>query len=116
MIKKSIYIFSILFLGYGCTSNDKIIEPQKMKLVMWDMITADEYNKLIVAKDSSFVIQKHNISLYNNIFALHKISKQQFYNSYQYYQSHPNEMKILLDSIAAFGIKKRDSSANRLVK
>lgn len=76
---------------------------------MWDVINADEWMKAASIKDSTVIAKKQNIALYNKIFALHKITKQQFYDSYNYYQTHPNEMKMLLDSVAAYGIKKRDS-------
>jgi hypothetical protein len=76
---------------------------------MWDMITADEWMKLAVAKDSTIPLKKENISQYNKIFSLHKISKDEFFNSYTFYKTHPNQMKILLDSLTAFSIRKRDT-------
>ena len=93
-------IFYTLFVSIfiACSGNKKPLPVQKMKVV----------------KDSTIVIKKENIALYNKIFDLHKISKDEFYNSYNYYENHPNEMKILLDSISAYGIKKRDTLTNHL--
>lgn len=81
---------------------------------MWDIVNADEWIKIAAIKDSTIVLKKENIALYNKIFALHKITKDEFYSSYNYYENHPNEMKILLDSISAYGIKKRDTLTNHL--
>jgi Domain of unknown function (DUF4296) len=108
-------LFFSLFIT-ACNSNKKVLPIQQMKVVMWDIITTDEWMKLSATKDSSILLKKENISLYNKIFGLHKISKDEFYNSYEYYQAHPNEMKILLDSVAAFGIKKRDTLTNHIGK
>ncbi len=113
-MKKLIFYTLFVLIFASCSSNKKTIPIQKMKLVMWDIINADEWMKFAAAKDSTISIKKENIALYNKIFALHKISKDEFYNSYSYYENHPNEMKILLDSISAFGIKKRDTLTNHL--
>jgi hypothetical protein len=79
---------------------------------MWDMITADAWMKQQFPIDSIVDSTKRNIALYNKVFSLNKISKEDYYASYNYYKAHPNEMKILLDSVAAFGIRKRDTLTN----
>ena len=96
----------------ACSGHNKPLPIQKMKVVMWDVVNADEWMKFASIKDSTIAIKKENIALYNKIFALHKITKDEFYSSYNYYENHPNEMKILLDSISAYGIKKRDTLTN----
>ena len=113
-MRNLIYILIFSTLLFACNGKSKVIAIPKMKFIMWDIVNADEWMKLAVAKDSSITIKKENIALYNKIFTLHKITKDEFYNSYNYYETHPNEMKILLDSIAAFGIRKRDTLTNHL--
>ena len=112
MRKTSFYILALLTILIACNSNKQLLPIQKMKVVMWDMVNADEWMKLAAVKDSTIILKKENIALYNKVFALHKISKDEFYTSYSYYQNHPNEMKILLDSIAAYGVKQRDTLTN----
>ena len=114
MKKKCFYTLTFLMIFAACKSNKNILPQQKMKLVMWDIVNADEWIKIAAIKDSTIVLKKENIALYNKIFALHKITKDEFYSSYNYYENHPNEMKILLDSISAYGIKKRDTLTNHL--
>jgi hypothetical protein len=87
-----------------------------MKLVMWDVITADEWMRKQFSTDSIIDSTKKNIALYNKIYALHKITKEDYYSSYYYYKNHPNEMKTLLDSLAAFGTRKRDTLTNHIGK
>lgn len=79
---------------------------------MLDLATADEWNKININRDSSLINKKQNISYYNQIFSMHNISKDDFYNSIKYYQNNPNELKPLLDSLNNFANKKRDSILN----
>jgi hypothetical protein len=83
-----------------------------MKVIMLDLATADEWEKIKINNDSSNHLNKQNISHYNKIFLLHQVSKQDFYASYQAYQNNPLEMKILLDSLTSYSNKKRDSVFN----
>jgi hypothetical protein len=110
------YIIFIVVVLIGCNQQSDVIPPTQMKQIMWDMITADEWLKLAAKKDSSVIYKKQQTSLYNKIFTINKTTKEAFYSSYQYYQTHPNEMKILLDSLSAFGIRKRDTITNHLGK
>lgn len=103
--------FSLMIFFAGC-HQQKIIPLQKMKLVLWDITLADEYAKIKLQQNALVFIKKENLSLYNKVFSLHQVSKDEFYESYTYYQSHPIEMKTLLDSLAAYGIRKRDSLNN----
>lgn len=115
---RTITFYSLFFmvLALACKNTTTILPPTQMKLIMWDMITADEWLKLAANKDSSIIRKKQNTSLYNKVFALNKTSKEIFYYSYQYYQSHPTEMKVLLDSLSVYGIRKRDTITNHLSK
>lgn len=81
---------------------------------MWDILTSDELVKLKKEKDSTLNFNIENNKNYTSIFKFHKIEKDFFYSSYNYYQSNPIEMKILLDSISRFGVRKRDAIANHL--
>lgn len=115
MRKRSfLFIVSIAFMC--CKSKPKAIKIPQMKLIVWDMLTADEWMKLAVSKDALVQFKKENIRYYNKIFALHKVSKEDFYSSFTFYQTHPNEMKILLDSLVAYGIRKRDTLTNNIGK
>ncbi len=102
----------ILFL-FACKSKKKVIEIPKMKLIMWDMVTADALVQQQFALDSIIDSTKKNVGYYNKIFALNNVSKEEYFDSYNYYTQHPNEMKILLDSLAAFGVRMRDSATNK---
>jgi Domain of unknown function (DUF4296) len=114
-MKKNVLIILLTTCSLlACKHNATIIPPQQMKLIMWDMVTADEWLKIAAKSDSNIVATKQNTSLYNKVFILHKTTKETFYNSYKFYQTHPNEMKLLLDSLSVYAIKKRDTITNHL--
>jgi len=90
----------------ACSSKYRASEPlaiNDMKTIMWDMETADVWFNQIPLTDSVHRTRQMNIQLYEQVLASHNITKQQFYNSYQYYQAKPDQMKILIDSVVAYG-------------
>ena len=107
-----VLLLCLLFLA--CKHKPQVLPINKMKMVMWDMVSVDEWMKITASKDSTQLLKKQNISLYNKVFATHQITKEDFYNSYNYYQNHPNDMKILMDSLMSYGTKKRDTVVNHI--
>lgn len=90
----------------ACSKKPKANEPlaiNDMKTILWDIENADVWFSQIPMADSIHKTRQMNIQLYEQVFASHNITKQQFYNSYQYYQTRPDKMKILIDSVVAYG-------------
>ena len=50
---------------------------------------------------------KEDIPLYEQVFAVHKISKKQFFDSYHYYEAHPVAYKELIDSLESYANKQK---------
>jgi len=73
---------------------------------MWDMIRADQYVSDFLLKDSTKKRKPESIKLYEEIFQIHKISREQFKNSLDYYTSRPELLRPILDSLA----KKKDNT------
>jgi len=80
----------------------------QMKTVMWDMMKADELNNLQSTNDTGFAGKKMNFAYYEQVFKLHNISREQFYRSLKYYESHPPQMKILIDSLDLYAARERN--------
>lgn len=95
----------MLFCILGCSNNKSkssgILPKEKMQAVMWDIIGADVFSEQFIKKDSVKNPSMENMQLQNKIFAIHKITKVDFYKSYDYYIAHADQMKIILDSITA---------------
>lgn len=96
-------LFFVLFLLTSCKGDsnapDDILEPDKMQTVLWDVIKADAFTAEFIKKDTLKNATDENLKLQQQIFAIHKISKDDFYKSYEYYQNNPIQFKILLDSM-----------------
>ena len=102
-----------IFLGTGCRSkNQNIIGIDSMKVVMWDMLRADELYLRMTIKDSLAKGRREDIRLYEEIFAIHKITRGKFDSSYKYYAAHPADFKILIDSLDAFATRERTKVFN----
>jgi hypothetical protein len=94
-------------------SNEQLLDINEMKVIVWDMLKADELYTVQQAKDSTLRIQKKNLVYYEKIFAYHKISRSSFYKSFEYYEAHPPQMKELLDSLDQYATRERNRSFMR---
>ena len=105
-------VFVILFFTFlfSCSRSGvprDIVEPEKMKLVLFDMVRADEFANNYVVNDSAKNKRDETFLLYEQVFRIHKINKEQFYKSYSYYQQNPDKNKALYDSINAYATRKK---------
>jgi hypothetical protein len=79
-----------------------IIPEKEMQKILWDIIQADQFNSQFLKKDSAKLnVKAETMKLYDEIFQIHHVSREQFKKSYQYYISHPDITKPMLDSLAA---------------
>ena len=102
-------LFLSLFISCRFTSSKKeILGIDSMKVVMWDMLKADELFIRILVKDTLASKKKENIRLYEEVFLIHHTTKKQFDSSYKFYASHPFQFKILVDSLDAFSNREKN--------
>jgi Domain of unknown function (DUF4296) len=117
-MRKAFLIATALFCTFGCAdksgSFSGLLNRQKMQAVMWDIIGADTFTEQFIKKDSSKNAPLENMRLQNKIFALHKVTRADFYKSYDYYISHSDLMKVILDSMTAKAERDRDKMIRQL--
>jgi hypothetical protein len=101
-----IIISSLLF---SCSSSVPrgIIGPDEMKQIVFDLIRADQFIDNYVTKDTTANVKERRITLYQQVFAIYEVSKEEFYKSYAYYQQHPDKNKVLFDSLNAYGNRRK---------
>lgn len=98
---KKVFVFVMLLASCG-SKNDipkGVMKPEKMQLVLFDMIRADNFAFDFITKDSSKKPEAELVKLQQKVFAIHKISRDDFYKSYEFYKAHPNIMEPMLDSM-----------------
>ncbi len=105
---KATFFFLTVFILLACSSPvpKGIIPPHRMQQIVFDLIKADEFINNFVVKDSTVNIKTRRISLYEQVFNIHKVSKDYFYKSYRYYQQYPDKNKVLFDSLYAVANRK----------
>ncbi|MEY2916451.1 MAG: hypothetical protein RIS73_165 [Bacteroidota bacterium] len=101
-MQKYIVVLCTFFL-FSCENKNSIpsgiLKPQKMEIVLWDILCADVFAFDFIKKDTLKNPELENVILQQKIFAVHKISKEEFYKSYEFYKAHPNIMQPMLDSL-----------------
>jgi len=100
----------LVFLFTACkdTVPKNVLSPKEMQAVLNDVFRADELANIYNNKDSLYKKTDKRSELYQTVFKIHHISKEQFRESFQFYQSRPDLLKPILDSL--------QSQNNRLTK
>jgi hypothetical protein len=116
--------FGLIFLFVACTNKDKVptdvLSQEDMGKVMWDMIQADRFSLQYLTRDTSLNIKTENFKLYEQVFQVHKITRDEFIHSYKFYLSRPDLNKVIFDTLSARGerrrteIYKKDSTDKKL--
>lgn len=104
-MKKALFLLAIVILGYSCNNKEKapekLLSRDKMEDILWDLMRADLFiNNYMLVKDTALDKKKQGIELYSQILKLHKVSQEQFRESFLYYRSQPDELKVLMDSLS----------------
>lgn len=103
-MKKWLYLFFICLLAIGCKNkggDNSIIPIVKMQAILTDLMKADQFiSDFRVPRDTVMNRDVESIKLYQQVFTIHGISKAQFEQSLTYYQSRPDLLKAMMDSIS----------------
>ena len=109
-----------MLLVVGCSDKDNIpsgiIPRDEMEKILWDMVQADQYSSLYLLKDSARInVKEETLKLYQEVFLLHQVSREEFSKSFQYYQEHPELTRNVFDSLLTRGNRLRTESYSRPV-
>jgi hypothetical protein len=111
-------LVGILLAVSSCSDKNKIpagiLPHDKMEAVMWDVIQSEQYSAAYLAKDSAHInLKLENLRLYDEVFRLHKVSREEFLKSYQYYMGRADLAQVLFDSLLSKGNRLRTESYGR---
>lgn len=111
-ITVSIILLFLVYIFLSCNRKPEIkmevLPFDTMKIVIWELLNADEWNNLQLQKDTTLRRAKNNLKLYQKVFAIHHIDKDNFYYSYKFYEEHPDKMKTLMDTLSSFSQKQKE--------
>ena len=95
-------IASILFLiscSHKETTPAYVLSPVKMRMIFTDAFKADEMAGYYMIHDTTYGGLEKHAEMYNTIFKIHHVTKDQFKRSLDYYETHPTLLKAMLDSM-----------------
>jgi Domain of unknown function (DUF4296) len=111
-MRKIFILLTGLSLLNSCGNKDKlpagVLKPEKMQAVLWDVIKADVFTTEFIKKDSSKNATAENLKLQQQIFAIHKVTRADFYSSYDYYKTNTAEFKKIIDSMVTQAERKKE--------
>lgn len=104
MTRIHLMVFVVFFVA--CTNNSKVpkdvIPQEEMKRIMWDMVQADRFVSEFVDKPGDTIDNRADgFKVYEQVFKLHGISREDFLNSYKFYLGRPDLTRTMFDSISA---------------
>ena len=100
--------FVVFLSSCASSSVEKNLVPfDKMKTVMLQLIQVDEFYNRTSFRDSTLRLEKKNVVFYKQVFELNGVDRDHFYTTLDYYEKHPIEMKVLMDSVNALCKKKK---------
>ena len=107
---KQFSVFILLIYCAACSSPNKIpddiMDVNKMKPIVWDMMRANSLSQNLRKTDTNLV-KKETLANYERVFKVHGVTKETFFKSYNYYLQHPDKNKILMDTLVAYANRQR---------
>jgi hypothetical protein len=104
-MRKVLICFFIPLILSSCYSADdipkNIIKPEKMKVILWDVIRAQTLAQETALKDSNLNVAIETKELSKKVFKIHKTDSIHFVQSYNWYVKHPASLKLIFDSLYA---------------
>ena len=100
---KNFFLCLLAFILVSCSGKNKvpagIIQQKEMQHILWDMIRAQALSGEMTRKDSTINEVAETKILTQKVFEIHHITSSAFDQSYAWYTSHPEIMRIIFDSM-----------------
>jgi hypothetical protein len=98
-MKNALFIFLILIFSCQPIAKENLVDINKMKIIVWQLMQVDEYYLRVSLLDSTWRMNKKNVQMYQQVFDLNKVDRTVFYITIADLESHPDEFKKLMDSV-----------------
>lgn len=112
-MKNISYLIVGFFLLASCGGKNKvpkeIMQPAKMQNILWDVVRSQALAAEEARKDSTINEIAQTKVFVQKVFKIHKVTSDEYDKSYKWYTSHPDIMKVLLDSLSS-QIQEKDKS------
>ena len=103
---RAILVALSCFFLFACTNTSRVPEgilpKKKMESILWDIVQVERYTTFYIMRDTS---RKNpdleRFKMYDQVFDIHKVSRENFLKSYKFYLARPDLGKVIFDSISA---------------
>jgi hypothetical protein len=103
-----------ILLVFSCADKStvpkNIVQIKDMQHIVWEIMQSDELALQNKLADSSVNLKNESFRLYDQVFAIHKISRDQYYRSYRYYQQVPFLYRDLMDGVKKIADKEKKAA------
>lgn len=100
---RNVFICLLIVGLYACGGPGipkDVMKKEKMQMVMWDMLQADDFvREYMVNRDSTLDDTAEYLNMYERVFRMHGTTREEFDRSFNYYREHPALMKEVMDSM-----------------
>lgn len=109
---RTCFAICIIVVFAACTDNTKVpkdlIQKDKMQKILWDMVQADRFAVDFLPRPGDSAYNETEVlKVYQKVFNVHGITRDQFLKSYTFYLNHPDITKVLYDSISVQAERRR---------
>ena len=81
-----------------------------MKEVIWDLSKVEAFQTYYLDRDTKVDAKLEGNSNYARVFMLHKVKTEDFFLTLNKYRNSPEQYKLLLDSVHAYGSRLRENA------
>jgi len=101
MAKKYISLSIIFIIFFSCNAGvpSGILKPKEMEDVLMDMALVDSFAENVRNLNSTDKRTEWLSIEADKVLAIKKIEKKKFLNSYQFYKSRPDLLKVIVDTM-----------------
>jgi Domain of unknown function (DUF4296) len=109
---RNFFFFIMCFILFSCSGKNKvpaeIIQQKEMQNILWDVIRAQALSTEMARKDPAINEVAETKILTQKVFEIHHITSSAFDQSYSWYTSHPEMMRIIFDSMNSQNQRQND--------
>ncbi|MBV7533283.1 DUF4296 domain-containing protein [Chitinophaga sp. sic0106] len=106
---KKLSVVAFLVVLFACGDKDRIpgniMKQEEMSAVLADLTIAEAYGNNLVMNNnpgSYDSLRQEKIKVYSKqVLDLHQVSVKDFYNSYTWYEQHPDKLTAVLNQVTA---------------
>lgn len=105
------FLLVVILLGFLSCSEDPepkpVLSQMEMVPLVYQIMLVDEISRDYQNRDSTRRMDSIRARKYDQVFDLNQVDYKTFKESYDYYLARPDQLKLIFDSVEAYGNRDR---------